>query len=182
MSNTSFASKEFIVNSPNVTYTEEHITTEYHASTPVVDIENGSVSLESQHFTFKTDRHVPKVGVMLVGWGGNNGSTLTAGILANKLGITWHTKEGVHNADYLGSLTQASTVPLGTSTAGATVHIPFNKMLPMVDPNDFVLGGWDISSANLADSMERSQVSTFLYMYDNIMVTCVFNLLLSAGA
>jgi len=26
---------------------------------------------------------------MLVGWGGNNGSTLTAGILANKYNVAW---------------------------------------------------------------------------------------------
>ena len=155
----SFSSKEFIVQSPNVTYTQDHITADYHTSTPVINIDNGSISLETQRFTFKTGRSVPKVGVMLVGWGGNNGSTLTAGILANKLDVMWHTKEGPRKADYLGSLTQASTVPLGTSTTGSTVHIPFKKMLPMVEPNDLVLGGWDISSANLADAMKRSQVS-----------------------
>lgn len=158
MSSSTFSNKEFVINSPHVIYTDEHITTEYHSSSAVVDIESGSVSLQAQHFTFRTDRHVPKVGVMLVGWGGNNGSTLTAGILANKLGTSWHTKEGIHSADYLGSLTQASTVPLGSSSAGATVHIPFKKMLPMVEPNDLVLGGWDISSVNLADAMTRSQV------------------------
>ena len=38
---------------------------------------------------------VPKVGVMLVGWGGNNGSTVTAAQIANKLNMSWHTKEGV---------------------------------------------------------------------------------------
>lgn len=159
MASSSFSTKEFIVNSPNVTYTKEHVVSEYHASSPIVDEASGSVSLESQHFTFKTARHVPKVGVMLVGWGGNNGSTLTAGILANKLNTTWNTKEGPRQADYLGSLTQSSTVPLGQSTTGATVHIPFKKMLPMVEPNDFILGGWDISSMNLADAMARSKVS-----------------------
>jgi len=35
---------------------------------------------------------VPKLGLMLVGWGGNNGSTITAGILANKYNISWNTK------------------------------------------------------------------------------------------
>lgn len=30
-------------------------------------------------YTFRTKRKVPKTGVMLVGWGGNNGSTITAG-------------------------------------------------------------------------------------------------------
>ena len=38
---------------------------------------------------------VPKLGVMLVGWGGNNGSTVTAAQITNKLNMSWHTKEGV---------------------------------------------------------------------------------------
>lgn len=28
---------------------------------------------------------------------------------------------------------------------GEEVHVPFSSLLPMVHPNDFVLGGWDIS-------------------------------------
>lgn len=31
---------------------------------------------------------------MLVGWGGNNGTTVTAAVLANKLGLSWMTKTG----------------------------------------------------------------------------------------
>jgi len=31
---------------------------------------------------------------MLVGWGGNNGTTITAGILANKQKLSWNTKKG----------------------------------------------------------------------------------------
>ena len=37
-----------------------------------------------QEKSIKTDIRVPKMGVMLVGLGGNNGSTFTAGILANR--------------------------------------------------------------------------------------------------
>lgn len=37
---------------------------------------------------------------MLVGWGGNNGSTFTAGVLANKLGLSWLTKQGVQHANW----------------------------------------------------------------------------------
>lgn len=44
--------------------------------------------------TFRTERRVPRLGVMLVGWGGNNGTTVTAAVLANKLGLTWRTKNG----------------------------------------------------------------------------------------
>ena len=43
---------------------------------------------------FKTETNVPNVGCMLVGWGGNNGSTVTASVLANRLGLTWRTKDG----------------------------------------------------------------------------------------
>merc|ERR1719399_1657805 len=68
------------------------------------------VTPNSKTYTFRTEKAVPRVGVMLVGWGGNNGCTVTAGILANKKNLTWRTKEGTHASNYWGSLTQASTV------------------------------------------------------------------------
>lgn len=42
----------------------------------------------------RTEKKVPKLGVMLVGLGGNNGSTMVAGILANKKKLTWDAKSG----------------------------------------------------------------------------------------
>lgn len=37
------------------------------------------------NYQIRTERKVPnKFGVMLVGWAGNNGSTFTAGIIANR--------------------------------------------------------------------------------------------------
>ncbi|KFM07867.1 Inositol-3-phosphate synthase 1-A, partial [Aptenodytes forsteri] len=99
----------------------------------------------STRFTFRTGRQVPRLGVMLVGWGGNNGTTVTAAVLANKLGLSWMTKTGRKKANYYGSLLQASTVCLGTGPAG-DVYVPFRDLLPMVHPNDIVFDGWDISS------------------------------------
>jgi myo-inositol-1-phosphate synthase len=95
---------------------------------------------------------------MMVGWGGNNGSTVTASILANKQGLQWHTKDGVQTANYFGSITQASTFKIGVDNSGNDVHVPFSSMLPMVNPNDLVIGGWDISSANLGEAMQRAKV------------------------
>jgi myo-inositol-1-phosphate synthase len=109
-------------------------------------------------YTFKTKRQVPKTGLMLVGWGGNNGTTTTAGIIANKMGMTWRTKEGTHKANYFGSLTQASTVRLGNDKYGNSVFVPFNRLLPMVHPNDLVVGGWDISKLTVGEAMRRAQV------------------------
>ncbi|CAC5393648.1 INO1 [Mytilus coruscus] len=148
------------VNSPNVTYTEEYIESKYDYQTS--EVRNGpdgtiNVTPVTTQYTFRTERKVPKLGVMLVGWGGNNGCTVTAAILANKHKMSWHTKEGLKHANYFGSITQASTVGLGTGPEGE-VYIPMKDLLPMVDPNDVVIDGWDISSMNIADSMERAKV------------------------
>ena len=94
----------------------------------------------------------------MVGWGGNNGSTLTASIIANREKLSWQTKEGVKSANYFGSVVQASTLKLGVDAKGNDYFIPFSSILPMVHPNDLVIGGWDISSINLAQAMERAQV------------------------
>uniref|UniRef100_A0A8B9H0X5 Inositol-3-phosphate synthase 1 n=1 Tax=Astyanax mexicanus TaxID=7994 RepID=A0A8B9H0X5_ASTMX len=117
----------------------------------------GSVTPHTTEFMFRTERAVPKLGVMLVGWGGNNGSTVTAAVLANKLGLTWRTKTGVKTANYYGSLLEASTVSLGSGPEGE-VFVPFRDLLPMVHPNDIVFDGWDISSMDLGRAMERAQV------------------------
>ena len=49
----------------------------------------------SETLIFRTKCRVPRVGCMLVGWGGNNGSTVTACVLANKMNLKWRTKKGV---------------------------------------------------------------------------------------
>lgn len=53
----------------------------------------------------ETERRVPKLGIMLVGLGGNNGSTLVAGIMANKKKLAWETKNGTQSANFYGSFT-----------------------------------------------------------------------------
>lgn len=156
MSDSTFLNEPYTVTSPNVTYTDSTITSKYvYQST---EVSGNNVRVINESMVFKTDRKVGKVGVMLVGWGGNNGSTATAGILANKLGISWMTKEGSVRSNYYGSLTQASTVRLGLNVVGESVYIPFKNMLPMINPDDLVIGGWDISSMSIADSMQRAKV------------------------
>lgn len=156
MATSGFSREPFTVNSKNIQYTEDEIIAQY--SYNVTKVQGNVVTPVEEKFTFKTSRKVPKLGVMIVGLGGNNGSTLVASVLANKLGLSWTTKEGVHHPDYFGSVTQASTVRLGTDANGEGVYIPFSNLLPMVHPNDFVIGGWDISSLNIAEAMKRAQV------------------------
>ncbi|KMZ57169.1 Inositol-3-phosphate synthase [Zostera marina] len=157
--------ENFRVDSPDVKYGENEIETEYKYDTTelVYENRNGSnskqwyVKPKSVVYNFKTSTRVPKLGVMLVGWGGNNGSTLTAGVIANRESMSWPTKEKMLHANYFGSLTQASTVRVG-SYNGEEIYAPFKSLLPMVDPNDVVFGGWDINGMNLADAMDRAKV------------------------
>lgn len=59
--------------------------------------------------------------------------------------------------NYYGSVTQASTVKVGLVN-GEEVFAPLNAVVPMVHPNDIVLGGWDINSSNLLAATKRSKV------------------------
>ncbi|XP_023124772.2 inositol-3-phosphate synthase 1-A [Amphiprion ocellaris] len=147
------------INSPNVKYTDSHIEAKYSYQTTSVHRDGNKVTVtpHTTEMTFRTERQVPQLGVMLVGWGGNNGTTVTAAVLANKLGLTWRTKTGEKKANYYGSLLQASTVCIGSGLEGE-VNVPFRDLLPMVHPNDIVFDGWDISAKDLGGAMERAEV------------------------
>jgi len=113
--------------------------------------------------TIRTCTKVPKIHVMLVGIGGNNGSTFVAGLLANRKKLCWETRTGTRQANFLGSFTQCATTHVGfalNSKDGSfsDVYKPIKELLPMADPIDFEVSGWDISGVNLYDAALRSQV------------------------
>ena len=155
------AKSNFVVESPNVVYTDNEIKSKYVYRTTSVSKsgENYVASPKETVYDFKVERKVGKVGMMLVGWGGNNGTTVTAGILANRRGLVWDTREGPRAANYYGSVVMASTMKLGSDVkTNDEVNVPFYNVLPMVHPNDLVIGGWDISSMNLSQAMDRAAV------------------------
>jgi len=152
--------KNFQVNSPNVQYTDEHIISQYvYEAAPKVTVKGDGITVEpvQKKYNFKTERNIGKVGVLLIGLGGNNGSTVCGTIIANQLGLEWKKRSSTYKANYFGSLTQASTIRIGCHD-GQDIYIPFNKILPMVNPNDLVVSGWDINNFNLAKAMKRADV------------------------
>ncbi|XP_014237607.1 inositol-3-phosphate synthase 1 [Trichogramma pretiosum] len=157
------ASCEIRVDSPRVKYTGERIETEYDYQTTAVFNEGDEhrpkykIVPETRKLLIRTETRLPRLGVMLVGWGGNNGSTITAALLANRLKLSWPTKEGVKHANWFGSLIEASTVRLG-ECQGKDVYAPISCLLPIVRPDDIEIDGWDISAANLAEAMARAKV------------------------
>jgi myo-inositol-1-phosphate synthase len=74
--------------------------------------DNSYQAVEKEH-TIATSSHVPKLGLLMVGLGGNNGSTLTASLLAHKHKTTWETKAGFHTPNFYGSFTQSATCRTG---------------------------------------------------------------------
>ncbi|GLB33996.1 putative myo-inositol-1-phosphate synthase [Lyophyllum shimeji] len=149
------------VQSENTLYTDEYITSKFFDRCSNVTVSDGQFTITPtvQPYEFQTKRAVGRTGLMMIGVGGNNGTTLCATILANRHNITWHTKQGLQQPNYIGSLLRASTVRIGTEPAtGNDVHVPVCDVLPMVHPNDLVLGGWDISGLRLDRAMERAQV------------------------
>jgi len=91
-----------------------------------------------------------KVGVLLVGLGGNNGSTFLTSLLAHKRNITWKDHAGkVLTPDWLGS-----TIMCGSTDEGRTFYDQYDFMNPL----DIVVHGWDISKANLSEAVRRAGV------------------------
>lgn len=174
MATADFRACELMVEDPAVHYSDETIVSHYsYRSTSVT--EDHKIRIQHEELVFKTQRKVPRLGMMLVGWGGNNGSTLTAGCLANRYDIKWNTKDGIQTSNFYGSLTQSSTIRIGIDQHGRNSYIPFKNILPMVDPKEIIIGGWDISSMNLADAMSRAKVldydlQTKLHSYMENMV------------
>lgn len=153
--------ESFHVVSDRVKYTDDDITATYtYDGSPKVQVKaDGSITVEptKAEYQFKTVRKVAKTGMLLVGWGGNNGSTVTGSIIANRLGLTWKKRSNDYTSNYFGSLTQASTIRIGANN-GQDIFVPFYGILPMVSPNNLVIGGWDINNANLAEAMARADV------------------------
>ena len=71
------------------TETENDITVTYQNRFTLFDEAEQAPRPVMQAKTIKTDKRVPRLGVMLVGLSGNNGSTFVSGILANKNNLTW---------------------------------------------------------------------------------------------
>ncbi|ERL85868.1 hypothetical protein D910_03283 [Dendroctonus ponderosae] len=146
---------QVVVNSPNVEYTNKYIISKYDYQYVEAQKEESSIAVNTltEKLMFRTQRKVPKLGVMLVGWGGNNGASFTAALIANKLKLSWTTRKGNQDANWFGSVTQASTVRIADE-----VHVPMSHLLPIVDPNNLIIDGWDISALDLAAALKRSEV------------------------
>ncbi|CCE61369.1 hypothetical protein TPHA_0A02880 [Tetrapisispora phaffii CBS 4417] len=136
------------------TYTSNLVTKNDSTNSYIVDT-------VKKDYEFNVDLNLPKLGIMLVGLGGNNGTTLLASVLANKNNLEFYSKnfKGLKKANYYGSVTQSSTIKLGIDPkTNDEIYVPFTDILPLSNPNDFVITGWDISDLNCFEAMQRACV------------------------
>jgi myo-inositol-1-phosphate synthase len=84
------------VNCNNTVYSSEYIESKYIYEMNHCEVDHRSKHVEiiprKYQYNFRTKRQVQRTGVMLVGWGGNNGSTFTGALIANRDNITWMRK------------------------------------------------------------------------------------------
>mmetsp|Transcript_5473 Transcript_5473/g.9270 ORF Transcript_5473/g.9270 Transcript_5473/m.9270 type:complete len:327 (+) Transcript_5473:586-1566(+) len=142
---------------------QDSIVNHYEQQVPMWDEAEQKQTVKKVQHKVVTSTKVPKLGVMLVGLGGNNGSTFTAGILANKKKQSWETKNGLQHPNFHGSFTQSATAHVGfkfdeDSKQLQDVYKPIKDIVPMVNPLDFEISGWDINSADLYQSCKRAHV------------------------
>ncbi len=115
--------------------TETVIKSTYEHSYAHVEEDEGKIRAKilKEKYHFETDPNPGKVGLMIIGLGGNNGTTLLGGFIANKERMEWQTKKGLQTANMYGSATQNSTLKVG-ETRSQEVFLKLKEVIPMVDP------------------------------------------------
>lgn len=66
-------------------------------------------------------------------------------------------RNGIKKSNYYGSVTQSTTIHIGYDGENQ-VYVPFNSVLPLVDPNSLIIDGWDINNSNLYKAMLTAKV------------------------
>ena len=81
----------FTVDHESVQHTEDIITSTYtHRCVSAAPSNNGvTAKIQNIDYHFQTAKNSGRVGLMMVGLGGNNGTTILGGIIANKEKMTW---------------------------------------------------------------------------------------------
>lgn len=103
--------------------------------------------------TTSTTKTPHKIGILVVGLGGNNGVTLVAGQIANKRRLEWETSAAgkVSAPSWNGCITQLE--PKG-------IHggVGFKGRYDLADATMAEVGGWDIRSTPLGEALYNSRV------------------------
>uniref|UniRef100_A0A8C9G8K3 Inositol-3-phosphate synthase n=1 Tax=Piliocolobus tephrosceles TaxID=591936 RepID=A0A8C9G8K3_9PRIM len=100
-----------------------------------------------------------KLGVLIVGIGGNNATTMLGGICANSKDISYIDNYDIKKPNYLGSVFLSSNLRIGYDKANKEhSYCPIYKLVELYNPENIIFGGWDINHMNLKDCLYRNKV------------------------
>jgi len=93
------------------------------------------------------------VGLLIVGLGGANGTTLLAGVLANRLDLQWYGPQGQRmSPNYYGCITQLDQ-------RGVHGGVGYrDRLRGLADASKAAIGGWDIRPTKLGDALFEAQI------------------------
>ncbi|SCQ16546.1 inositol-3-phosphate synthase, putative [Plasmodium ovale] len=100
-----------------------------------------------------------KLGVLIVGIGGNNATTMLGGICANSYNLSYINKYDIKKPNYLGSIFLSSNIRLGYDKEKREhTFCPIHKLTEIFNPENIIYGGWDINNLNIKDCLVRNKV------------------------
>ena len=99
----------------------------------------------------------PKIGILVVGLGGNNGVTLLAGHVANDLSLSWETQNGPMSANWYGCITQIDSKG-DHGGCGFRDRLSGGSYGGLASATEAVIGGWDVRPTPLGDALYESRV------------------------
>jgi myo-inositol-1-phosphate synthase len=125
-----------------------------------------STAWRAQPTLIKDSNHKPKtygsLGILVVGLGGANGSTLLAGILANRLNIEWRGPQGEPmTPNYNGCITQLDRKGNNgsSSSSSSTPAVGYQDVVKgLADASMAAVGGWDIRDTKLGDALLEAHI------------------------
>lgn len=91
-------------------------------------------------------------GILIVGFGGGNGVTAAAGVLANQKNYTWEGPTGRNSPNYLGCITQ---LPSKGGSGG------YRERYALADANSAAIGGWDVRPTPLGEALYNARILDF---------------------
>ena len=123
-----------------------------------VKIDDGdNFTILNNKVNIRTHLKNSRIGVLLVGIGGNNGSTFTASILARQKDVEWENKNGKHKVKFLGSIYEYGSINIGYKN-----NKPYTKLIKDLininSPEEIVVSGWDICNDDLYTACKKNKV------------------------
>jgi myo-inositol-1-phosphate synthase len=112
-----------------------------------------SYTVEDERYDFTVEpKKSKRLGVLIAGICGNNGTTLVSGLMSHWKKSKVETKEGEYSTKFYGSISQYGVMDInGTPTL-------YKDLIDLYDVSEIILHGWDIVNTDLYTATVQNKV------------------------